>query len=317
MSLPIINLENLFAEDNQIRQDELNKLDHACREIGFIYLSHHGISQALIDKMFVTIKNYFDRPLEEKRKIEITNSRNHRGYGFLGEEQLDEKGQKDWKETFDMALDIPLDHAMAKTYPTMYGPNQYPDDPEFVETFLQYYQQGFNASQKLLTAMAQALGEPDHTFTQHFSTHVTALRAIHYPPRPEPEHDNGAGAHTDYGCVTLLLQDMVGGLQVKHKTDGWIDAPPTQGCLVVNIGDLMQRWTNDQYVSTSHRVKASQAQVHRYSIPLFVEPDYDTPVTCLPSCQNEQLPAKYEPVLAGDWIQSRFDATYAYRAEGE
>ncbi len=315
MSLPIINLEKLHSSDFEIQSEEIQKLDSACREIGFIYLVDHGIPQAVIYRMFRVIKDYFDQSFSEKRKIEITKSRNHRGYGFLGEEQLDESGQEDWKETFDMALDIPIDHPSAIEYPSMYGPNQYPDFPEFKETFLEYYSEAFKASQKLLTSVAVALKEPANTFTKHFNTHVSALRAIHYPPRPNPDHDNGAGAHTDYGCVTLLLQDSVGGLQVKHKTKGWIDAPPVEGALVVNIGDLMQRWTNDSYVSTSHRVAASNENVHRYSIPFFVEPDYETKVKCLPNSQSDSNPPKYPQVMAGDWIRSRFDATYAYRTE--
>ncbi|TDO99932.1 isopenicillin N synthase family dioxygenase [Marinomonas balearica] len=313
MSIPLINLTNLVSEKSEVRQNEMALLDKACREIGFFYLVDTGIPQTLISKMMSTAKTYFEKPLEEKMAIDIKNSPNHRGYGGIGEEQLDEVNKADWKETFDMALDIPADNPLVAKYPTMYGPNQNPSDPEILEALQEYYVSAFEVSQKLLGAMAETLKLEDDFFTKCFKTHVTVLRMIHYPPRPEASHDNGAGAHTDYGCVTLLLQDQTGGLQVKHRNGEWIDAEPMEGALVVNIGDLMQRWTNDEYVSTAHRVKASNPGVHRYSIPFFVEPDYETDVSCVPTCATEESPAKYESVLAGDWIQSRFDATYDYR----
>ncbi|WP_428239619.1 isopenicillin N synthase family dioxygenase [Gynuella sp.] len=313
MSLPLIDLSLLTSHDPDIQQAEIQRLDYACREIGFIYLTNTGISERLMQEIFVAAKRFFALPQEEKQKIDIGTSTNHRGYGSIGKEKLDETNLSDWKETFDMALDLPPDHPMVSKYSNMYGPNRYPEDPAIVDTLLSYYQAAFTASQSLLVAMAKALKLEDNFFTRCFNTHVTVLRLIHYPPRPSMEHDNGAGAHTDYGCVTLLLQDQVGGLQVRARNGEWIDAPPVEGALVVNIGDLMQRWTNDEYVSTAHRVKASMPDVHRYSVPFFVEPDYETLVDCVPSCQSEQNPAKYEPIYSGDWIQSRFDATYAYR----
>jgi isopenicillin N synthase-like dioxygenase len=315
MSIPLISLEKLDSSDENIRRSEMASLDQACREIGFFYLTDTGIPQSLINQIMDTAQRFFAKPLDEKLAINIIDSPNHRGYGGIGEEQLDELNAADWKETFDMALDVPSDHYLVEQYPTMYGPNQYPDDAAIVTTLQTYYAKAFDASQKLLTAIARTLKLEDDFFTRHFNTHVTVLRMIHYPPRPEATHDNGAGAHTDYGCVTLLLQDQIGGLQVKHRNGEWIDATPMSGALVVNIGDLMQRWTNDEYVSTAHRVTAPPAGVHRYSIPFFVEPDYETQVSCVPTCQSQDKPARYKNVQAGDWIQSRFNATYQYRED--
>ena len=313
MSLPLIDLSLLTSSDPNAQAAEIKHLDHACREIGFIYLVNTGISLQLMQRVFSVAKQFFALPQDQKEKIDIGASPNHRGYGSIGEEKLEDGVVSDWKETFDMALDLPLDHEMVGKYPKMYGPNRYPDDNTFVDTLDEYYQAAFSASQALLMAMAKALQLESDFFTRSFNTHVTVLRLIHYPPRPSVDHDNGAGAHTDYGCVTLLLQDQVGGLQVKARNGEWIDAPPVEGALVVNIGDLMQRWTNDQYISTAHRVRASMPGMHRYSVPFFVEPDYETLVACLPSCQSDQQPAKYGPIYSGDWIQSRLDATYSYR----
>lgn len=313
MSIPLIDLSKLTHESESVRQTEINALDKACREIGFFYLINTGIPTELMSALMREAKRFFNQPQEVKNRIDIKNSINHRGYGNIGEEQLDEIGHADWKETFDMALDFPKDHPLVAKYPTMYGPNQNPSDPTTVEVLQEYYVQAFQVAQTLLTAMAQALSLDDDFFTRCFKDHVTVLRMIHYPPRPASDHDNGAGAHTDYGCVTLLLQDQVGGLQVKNRKGEWVDATPIADALVVNIGDLMQRWTNDEYVSTAHRVRASLPDVHRYSFPFFVEPDYETVVACVPSCATTESPAKYAAILSGDWIQSRFDATYAYR----
>lgn len=313
MGIPLIDFSKLTSPDKAVRTQEIQFLDTACREIGFFYLINTDIDTVLIKRIMGAAKRFFDAPLEEKLKIDIKNSLNHRGYGAVGEEQLDEVNKADWKETFDMALDLPADHPLAAKYPKMYGPNQNPSDPVVLETLHDYYVTAFSVAQHLLMAMAEALNLESDFFSKCFKDHVTVLRMIHYPPRPSDDHDNGAGAHTDYGCVTLLLQDDIGGLEVKHRNGEWLQATPMEGALVVNIGDLMQRWTNDEYISTAHRVRASQAEVHRYSFPFFVEPDYETTVACVPTCQSADKPAKYEPIYSGDWIQSRFDATYAYR----
>ncbi|SBS27210.1 2-oxoglutarate-dependent ethylene/succinate-forming enzyme [Marinomonas aquimarina] len=313
MGIPLIDYSKLTSPNNAVREKEIQFLDTACREIGFFYLINTDIDKALVKRIMKAAKRFFDTPLEDKLKIDIKNSMNHRGYGGVGEEQLDEVNKADWKETFDMALDLPADHPLAAKYPKMYGPNQNPSDPVVLETLHDYYVTAFSVAQNLLIAMAEALQLEKDFFTKCFKNHVTVLRMIHYPPRPNDDHDNGAGAHTDYGCVTLLLQDDIGGLEVKHRNGEWLQATPMEGSIVVNIGDLMQRWTNDEYVSTAHRVRASQTGVHRYSFPFFVEPDYETTVACVPTCQSAEKPAKYESIYSGDWIQSRFDATYAYR----
>lgn len=315
MGIPLIDYAKLTSTNSSVRAQEIQLLDTACREIGFFYLTNTDIDQALVRRIMGAAKRFFAQPLEEKLKIDIKNSINHRGYGAVGEEQLDELHKADWKETFDMALDLNSDHPLAAKYPKMYGPNQNPSDPAVLETLHDYYVTAFGVAQGVLTAMADALQLESDFFTRCFKDHVTVLRMIHYPPRPSVEHDNGAGAHTDYGCVTLLLQDDIGGLEVKHRNGEWLQATPMEGALVVNIGDLMQRWTNDEYTSTAHRVRASQAGVHRYSVPFFVEPDYETTVACVPSCQSSDQPAKYDPIYSGDWIQSRFDATYSYREQ--
>ncbi|MFT2112554.1 isopenicillin N synthase family dioxygenase [Marinomonas sp. 2405UD68-3] len=312
-SIPLIDFLHLKSNDLDIQNHAIQKLDRACREVGFFYLVNTSIEKSEVNGLMSSAKAFFALPQSEKEAIDIKHSSNHRGYGKIGEEQLNEVNQADWKETFDMALDFPADHPLVKKYPGMYGANQYPQQSDIVEALQAYYVSAFEVSQVVLSSMAQALNLEANFFTRCFKDHVTVLRMIHYPPRPEVDHSNGAGAHTDYGCITLLLQDDIGGLQVKNVKGEWVDATPMKESLIVNIGDLMQRWTNDEYVSTAHRVISPESGVHRYSFPFFVEPDYETNVECIDSCRTENNPAKYDPILSGDWIQSRFDATYAYR----
>jgi isopenicillin N synthase-like dioxygenase len=142
------------------------------------------------------------------------------------------------------------------------------------------------------------------------------FRMIHYPPRQTASSadQQGAGAHTDYGCVTLLYQDDAGGLQVQNVNGEWIDAPPIEGTYVVNIGDMMARWSNDRYTSTPHRV-ISPLGVDRYSMPFFAEPHPDTEISCLPNCSSADNPARYPAVSCSAYMLSRFAETYAYRRE--
>lgn len=317
-TIPVINISALSSSDRADWQPVIQQIDHACREIGFLAITGHGISKAQLDNMFDLSQRFFAQPMSDKQSIEINNSSNHRGWGSHGAEQLDPSKPTDWKETFDMALDIHPEHPVVAACPQLYGPNQYGEMPGFQQQMNQHYSLLMSVAKKMLSAMALALKLEENFFTRYFdSEHISVLRLIHYPPRPDgqpvPEDAMAAGAHTDYGCITLLAQDDVGGLEVQAKDGSWISAPPVEGALVVNIGDLLQRWTNDQYRSTQHRVRNLAPGKHRYSMPFFVEPKFDTPVECISTCTSATEPAKYPPITSGEWILSRFAATYAYR----
>jgi isopenicillin N synthase-like dioxygenase len=318
-SIPLIDISSLRTKDSDAFLKTVHEIDHACRNIGFFYITGHGISPTQMKSMFTLSQQFFAQSEQVKHKILITNSKNHRGWGTTGAEQLNPDKPQDWKETFDMALDIHPEHPIVEACPRLYGPNQYGELEGFQQQMNQHYGLLMSVTKQVLKAMAIALKQPEDFFNQYLVDHISVLRLLHYPPRPENKNLKGnskaAGAHTDYGCITLLAQDDIGGLEVRNAEGEWISAPPIKDAIVVNIGDLMQRWTNDQYRSTAHRVASPPSDRHRYSMPFFVEPKFDTEVRCIDSCVLEGEQPKYDMITSGDWIISRFDATYAYRTK--
>ncbi|MDG3086520.1 2-oxoglutarate and iron-dependent oxygenase domain-containing protein [Vibrio hannami] len=285
MSLPIIDISPLSSDNREDWKPVIEQIDNACRELGFFYITGHGIPPKQFDDIESMADTLFDLPIDKKQQISIEHSNNHRGWGRLSAEKLDPLGELDCKESFDMALDLSPHHSQVSRCPKLYGPNQYPDIHGFTQAVTQHYSLTLDVGLRVLKAMALALKEPEDRFTRHFNLPISVLRMLHYPSQLEAS--NGAGAHSDYGCITLLYQDQSGGLQVLNKQDEWMDAPPVPGSFVVNIGDLMQRWTNDIYRSTKHRVTSPTSGRSRFSMPFFLEPDFDTPVTTLIGCLKE------------------------------
>ncbi|WP_407314907.1 2-oxoglutarate and iron-dependent oxygenase domain-containing protein [Pseudomonas sp. nanlin1] len=314
--LPIIDIAPLYETAETGWAEVANQINQACREWGFFYIKGHPISAQRLEQISQAAKAFFALPVAEKLKIDITQTVHHRGYGAVATEQLDPALPSDLKETFDMGLHLPADHPEVLAGKSLRGPNRHPDLPGWAALMEQHYQDMQALAQTLLRAMALALGIERDFFDKRFQAPVSVLRLIHYPPRDHATsaEQKGAGAHTDYGCVTLLHQDNAGGLQVRNVQGEWVDAPPLEGTFVVNLGDMMARWTNDRYVSTPHRV-ISPLGVDRYSMPFFAEPHPDTPIECLPGCQDDAQGAKYPPTTCAAFLLSRFADTYAYRRE--
>ncbi|MDR9754869.1 2-oxoglutarate and iron-dependent oxygenase domain-containing protein [Pseudomonas sp. SZMC_28357] len=317
-SLPIINIAPLYGDDQTAWRAVAGQIDRACRDWGFFYITGHPITAERIDALLASAKTFFGQAAAEKLKIDITQTRHHRGYGAIATEQLDPGKPSDLKETFDMGLHLPADHPDVLAEKALRGPNRHPDLPGWEALMEQHYLDMQALAQTLLRAMTLALGIERDFFDSRFAEPVSVLRMIHYPPRHTASSDEqqGAGAHTDYGCITLLFQDAAGGLQVRNVDGQWIDAPPIDGTFVVNLGDMMARWSNDRYRSTPHRV-ISPLGVDRYSMPFFAEPHPDTVIQCLPGCQDAEHPAKYPTTTCAQFLLSRFADTYAYRREAQ
>lgn len=315
-SLPIIDISPLYGDEPGAWQSVAEQIDRACRQWGFFYIKGHSISPARIAEVLDSAQRFFAQPVEEKLKIDITQTRHHRGYGAVATEQLDPTKPSDLKETFDMGLHLPAGHPDVLAEKPLRGPNRHPDLIGWESLMEQHYRDMQALAQTLLRAMTLALGIERDFFDTRFNEPVSVLRLIHYPPRQTASsaEQQGAGAHTDYGCITLLYQDTAGGLQVRNVDGQWIDAPPIDGTFVVNLGDMMARWSNDRYVSTPHRV-ISPLGVDRYSMPFFAEPHPDTLIQCLPGCQDDTHPPKYPTTTCAEFLLSRFADTYAYRRE--
>ena len=209
-----------------------------------------------------------------------------------------------------MAIEISADDPDYKAGNPLYGPNQWPADfPEFEVEMNRHFQRITDLCGSIYRAFALSLGLPENHFDGMLSKPLDILRLLRYPPQPtvEDEDQIGTGAHSDFDCFTVLYQDPVGGLQVVNSAGEWIDAPPIEGTFLINVGDMMERWTNGLFVSTIHRV-INRFNSERYSTVFFAAPDYHTTIECLPGCFSEDNPARYPPVSAGDYIVSRYEA---------
>lgn len=291
----------------------VNAVRMAATDTGFLYIKGHGVPADLLANAFAQSAAFFALPSEVKQMVKINQS--HRGYIGLNNATYSDEVKPNFNETFLMGLDLGPDDPDVKAGIAMHGPNQWPEGyPEFRATIEAYHARLMKLGFEMLGIFALALELPDDFFVPHFVKPMPFVRLLHYPPQPPTRADNefGIAPHTDYGFMTILAQDEVGGLQVRRRGGGWIDAPHIPGTFVVNIADMLMQWTNDTWVSTPHRVINTSGR-ERYSIPFFFDPTYHTVVECISSCRSEQRPAKYAPTTWGDYLKRRFDETYAYR----
>jgi len=269
-----------------------------------------------VARVYGEAKRFFAQDDAKKAEIAIEKSSCHRGWFRVGGENLDPSRQAvgDLKEGIKIGRDLPATHPLVLAGTPLHGPNQWPDLPGWREVMQEYYDSMEALGRVLLQAFAAALGVGETYFDGWLKSPMTTLGPLHYPPQRGRITDArlGAGAHTDYGCLTMLAQDDAGGLQVRAKSGAWIDAPPVAGSFVVNIGDMMERWTNGVFASTLHRVINVSGQ-ERYSLPYFFDPDFDAPVVCLESCLGDG--AKFAPTTAGKHLLDMINASFDYHKD--
>lgn len=298
--------------------EQARLLDETFRHTGFILAANHGVTASTKAAMLAAARDFFDEPVETKNAIAIGKSNCHRGYVGIATETLDDKNTMagDLKETLDTGIDHGPAHPEVLKGTPLHGPNQLPSTPGFKAAYDAYFAEAIDAAERMMRAMALALELPvDHFMT--LGDTIYNLRLIHYPKQETVAPiagQMGCGAHTDYGSITLLSDDGVGGLQVMKRGGTWVDVEIPAEHLVVNIGDLMAIWTNDRWVSNPHRV-INPRQTDRYSIPLFVTPPYWANIECLPSCLAPGEKPRHEPMLSGPYLLARFDSTHSYRNE--
>ncbi len=311
--LPVIDLAGLSENDGAALERIAAEIGRACREIGFFYIVNHAVAAQTIAAAFAQSALFFALPIEAKRVIAIEKIGGNRGYSGLMHEALDPGKAADLKEAFNVGLEIAADDPDLSAGKPFRSLNAWPDLPHFRATLLGYFAECAKLGGRLHRAFATDLGLNPNFFANKFDRPMATLRLLHYPPTPPDALDGqlGAGEHTDYGNVTLLATDSVGGLEVRTRAGAWIAAPVVPGAFIVNIGDCLMRWTNNVYVSTPHRV-VNRSGRERYSIAFFFDPNPDALVAAIPSCVPAGAEPLYPPIEAADHLRARLAASTAH-----
>jgi isopenicillin N synthase-like dioxygenase len=305
-AIPLVDLA-LYREGNQQqRQSFVDAIGEAFHQTGFVGVVNHGVPKAMIDRFFEEAREFFARPNDLKQNYEIPGLAGQRGYTSFGKEHAKQSAVADLKEFYQIGQTV--------TDPTV-ATDHYPDNvavveqPGFLESGLDLYRAFETAGGHLLRAIADHLGLDEDYFDRHIDQGNSILRAIHYPPiTQEPASAIRAEQHEDINLITLLVGASAGGLQLLNKQGQWLDIVPEADEIVVNVGDMLQRLTNDYLKSTTHRVvnppRESWHQA-RISIPFFLHPRSEMDLSCLPDCVTEDNPLHYEPITAGEYLNER------------
>jgi len=313
-SIPVIDIAPLESGAHADLASVGAQMRAAVEDIGFFYVKNHSVDLMLIEQVNALAHQFFAQPLASKLQVEPTDR--HRGYLKIGEAKMYARAKADLKESFIWGMDVADNDADYLAGNPMIGPNRWPAFmPELRPALNAYMDACHVCAQRILRALAVSLKADENTFVRRFAKPISRGALVYYPPQPADagEQQFGVAPHTDYGVITLLHQDMVGGLQVFNRQREWVTAHPIAGTLVINSGDLLGRWSNDHFRSNSHRVVNSSGR-ERLSIAMFVDPDFDTPIVPV-TAPNEA--ANYPEVSCGDYIAERFDKSFAYRQKGD
>jgi isopenicillin N synthase-like dioxygenase len=312
--IPVVDFRELG--DDKADGAIARQLDEAFSNIGFCYFTGIGVTSELRDALFDASRRFHALPEATKRAIAMNEF--HRGYmapntSVIATSTVAVVTKPNYSESLMIMHEIEPDDP--RFGEALQGPNRWPADlPGFKDSVLAYEAALQRFAQRLLRPLALALSLPPAWFAPFFVQPTTFLRLLHYPPQPPDSPDDafGSAPHTDYGFITLLAQDNSGGLEVRRSDGVWLPAPPLADTIVVNVGDMLSRWTNGRWQSTPHRVKNLSGN-DRYSCPYFFDMSMDSVVECLPSCVGADTPARFPPVRYGDYLMERLNKNYAYR----
>ncbi len=318
LNVPVIDLQPWFGGTPAGKALVASQVDSACRDIGFLVVTNHRISPALIQRVSDASRAFFALPLETKRRVDRPREDAVRGYSAVGEEglsySLEEAAPGDLKESFSIGpSDVPDDeYHRGPAAGAHFEPNAWPDLPGFREAYTEYFEAMSDLARSLMCIFATALKLPETFFDDKIDRHISMFRVLSYPPQKEAPLPGQmrAGAHSDYGSLTIVRPDGPG-LQVFNKAGQWVDVPLVEGGFAINIGDLMMQWTNDTWVSTLHRVANppfddTLRNTRRQSLVFFHQPNYDAVAECLPSCLAPGEQPRHAPVTSGEHLTSKF-----------
>jgi isopenicillin N synthase-like dioxygenase len=318
LEVPVIDLTPYRGGSD--KSSVARAVDHACRIIGFLVVSGHGVPDDLTAEMEAVSEEFFAFPTEEKMQVARPASGALRGYIPILQESLARSRGAEAPADLNESLmvgepdppDTPYYRSLAAGH--HFAPNLWPARPERLRAvWTNYFREMERLATDIMRVFALALDLPEGYFDDKIDRHISRVRVRNYPPPREPPVPGQlrAGAHSDYGSLTILkTQDRPGGLQVLNAAGLWVDVPTIPGSFIVNIGDLMARWTNDRWVSTLHRVVVPPlertAESQRLSLVFFHNPNYDAMIECVPTCRDAQGTAKFASVSAGEYLTAKF-----------
>jgi isopenicillin N synthase-like dioxygenase len=305
MSIPSVDLADFLSGDPVRKSDFVQKLGKAYEEVGFVAVKNHGVPDNLIGDLYQYVQEFFSLPLEKKRAYEIADLAGQRGYTSFGKEHAKGSDAPDLKEFFQYGQ-VPRDNYKEEEYPNNVKVAEVSD---FNKTFDDAYRGFEKSGTALLQAIALYLGLDEHYFDGYVHNGNSILRAIHYPPiTQEPASAIRAEQHEDINLITLLVGASADGLEILSKQGEWVAVTSLPEQIVVNVGDMLQRFTNNKLISTTHRVvnpKRELWHTSRFSIPFFLHPRSSMSLKCLDSCINDAHPIAYEDATAGEYLDER------------
>lgn len=313
-AIPVIDIGATLGDDSEELRAAAREIYDASVNVGFLYLTNHGIAESVIADALAQIELFFDLPEETKLKYNINDIKRHRGYVPIGALSADPT-IVDQQQGYEVGLELPDDDPDYLAGSALFGPNVWPEElPGFQRAVYRYYAEVLALGHRIFRLYALGLGLEEDHFESVLTKPMAQLRLIYYPttdPMTKPEDAVGIGPHTDYESFTILYQTEAG-LEVQNRGGQWVEAPPIPGSFIVNIGDMLQRWTNDLFVSTPHRV-INRSGRKRYSLPFFLGTDHDCIVQCLDNCVDADHPPAYPPTHFGYWVENMHSYAYAYR----
>jgi len=305
-TIPVVDLSKFVDGTADQRSAFVEELGNAFHVYGFVGVVNHGVSDKLVEDFYNASKAFFSLPVETKRKYEIEGLAGQRGYTAFGREHAKQSQVADLKEFFQIGQFVADDDPLKPEYPDNVKVGEV---PEFYTLGKALYKAFEASGRHLLRAIAIYLDLEEHYFDQHIEKGNSILRSIHYPPiTREPESAIRAEQHEDINLITLLVGASAGGLQILNNEGNWLDIVPEENEIVINVGDMLQRLTNNYLKSTTHRVVNPPREmwhVPRLSIPFFLHPKSEMDLTCLESCITEDNPKQYSDMTAGAYLDER------------
>lgn len=305
-NIPSVDLADFLSKDPVRKQKFVTEIGTAYEDIGFVALKNHFLDTTLSENLYRQVKLFFALSENVKKKYEREDIGGQRGYVSFGKEHAKGQKQGDLKEFWHFGQEPAEDANLPETYPDNMKVEEL---PHFNAVGMEAYKKLEKTGIYVLRALAIYIGLEEDYFDYWASNGNSILRPIHYPPiTQEPKGAVRAGAHGDINLITLLMGASTGGLQVLRKDGEWIDALPAEDELVINVGDMLERHTNNKLRSTIHRVvnpPKEEWDKPRYSIPFFMHPRSDMKLDCLPQCITDEQPKQYEDITAGDFLHQR------------